>query len=65
MPLDYLLRNRNILTSYPHNKGDKDIGEWEFWRFQKTIEDINKQKEEKENKDSISALSTMKKYNNG
>ena len=64
MPLMYLLRNRNILTSHPHNKSDKDIGEWEFWRFQLIIDDINAMKQEKDERDSITALSTINLYKN-
>ena len=60
----YLLRNRNILTSYPHNKSDSDIGKWEFWRFQMTIDDINLMKKERDDKDSITTLSTINLYKN-
>jgi len=62
MPLPYLLRNRFILNGHPYNVNDTSIGKWEFWRFQTTIDDINKIKEEKSEQDSINALTTMNLY---
>jgi hypothetical protein len=62
MPLPYLLRNRIILNGHPYNINDEAMGKWEFWRFQVTIDDINKIKEEKEDNDSINALTTTQLY---
>ncbi len=53
MPLNYLLRNRLLLNGHPYNINDDAIGKWEFWRFQNTIDEINKMKEERDNRDSI------------
>jgi hypothetical protein len=64
MPLNYLLRNRLKLNGHPHNINDTSLGNWEFWRFQMTIEDINKIKEEMNDTDSINSLSTLDLYKN-
>jgi hypothetical protein len=64
MPLNYLLRNRLKLNGHPHNINDTSLGNWEFWRFQFTIEDINKMVDEKSGEDSINSMTTMDLYKN-
>jgi hypothetical protein len=62
MPLSYILRNRLTLNGHPYNINDTSLGDWEFWRFQVTIDDINKMKMEKEESNSINSLTTMNLY---
>lgn len=59
MPLNYLLRNRLLLNGHPYNINDTAIGNWEFWRFQMTINDINAMKEENNGNDNINSSTTM------
>lgn len=45
MPLDYLLRNRILLVQ--RGFSDRDIDNWEYWRFQSNIDLITKMSEPK------------------
>lgn len=58
MPLDYILNNRlNITRYYKGGITDRDIGSWEFWRFQDTISKINKEIEGKSSSTNITSNS--------
>ena len=57
MDLNFLLRNRIILTKRGYS--DSDMDKWEYWRFQYIIDIIIKMQEEKENTTSITNLNNL------
>lgn len=42
MPLSHILNNKLVLYKKPYNLTDQTIDEWEFWKWQWNIENINK-----------------------